>query len=76
MPAAVDADAFTGDEIAVHQEDHRLGDFRRTALSPERRGFDDLRVLLRSQIRRRQYWPGRDRIHQNFRRQFQRETFG
>jgi hypothetical protein len=76
MPAAIDADTFTGDEIAVDQEEYRFGDFRGTAPSPKRCGFDHLHVLLGSQARRLKNRPGRDRIDQNFWSQFQRKTFG
>src|SRR6516165_10042276 len=75
MPAAVDADTFTRDEIAVDQEEHSFSDFRSTAPSPERRGVDHFRILLAGQIRRLKDRPGCNRIDQDFWSQFQRETF-
>jgi hypothetical protein len=74
MPAAIDPDAFTGNEFAVHQEKHRLGDFCRAAPASKRRGIHHLRVLVGSQVRRRQDRPRSDCIDQHFRSQFQRKA--
>jgi hypothetical protein len=74
MPATVDADTFTCDEIAIEQKEHRFSDFRGSAPSPKRRGIDRFGVLLWSQVRRRQDRSRRDRLDQYFRSQLQCET--
>src|SRR5579863_9936796 len=76
MPATIDADTFAGDEVALDQEEYRFGDFRGAAPSPKRCSFDHRLVLVGSQARRLKNRAGRDRVDQNFRSQFQRETFG
>jgi hypothetical protein len=48
MPATVDADTFTGDEITVNQEEHRFSDFPSSAPPLKGRGIHRLGVLLRS----------------------------
>ena len=72
MPAAVDADTFTSDEIAVDQEEHRFGDFRGTAPSPKRCGFDHLHASTTRRgvigqsfkiVRCRHWWPQANSPH-------------
>src|ERR1700758_3132796 len=76
MPAAIDSDTFTGNEIAVDQEQDCFGDFIGTAPPTKRCGFAHLGVLLRCQTWGLKNRPRRDRIDQNFWSKFQRKTFG
>src|SRR5690349_15698569 len=47
VPPAVDADGFTGDEVAVEQREHTLGDLDLTAPATERRrAFDAAKFLI------------------------------
>src|SRR5262249_60992423 len=76
MPAAIHSYAFSRDEIALDQEQPRLGDLVRTAPSLKRGGFDHFATLFGSQTRRLEDRTRSDRIDQNFWSQLQRETFG
>src|SRR5437868_1426458 len=76
MAAAVDADTFAGDEFGFDQEYHRARDLFRATPPPKRRRLDDTRGLLGGEIRRRENWPGRDRVNQNLGRQLEGEALG
>jgi hypothetical protein len=77
VPAAVDAQRFAGDEIAVEERAYALRDLHLAAPPPERRRLFDRRRFLGTRTRRREDRSRRDCIDENVvGGKFQREPFG
>src|SRR5882672_4899054 len=77
MAAAVDADGFTGDEIAVEQRQHGLRDLDFAAPAAERRRPFDRAYFFLARAWRREDRSGRDRVDEDVvGGQLDRERFG
>lgn len=77
MPAAIDANRLTGDEVGLAKQDHRLGDFRLSAPVTNRRRLGYLVHLFLAHVGRRHDRAGCDRVHEDVvARDLERQRFG